>query len=176
MIKKGIDDVLLLAHKFLALFEAVRLALDVNDGAVVQDTVENGGGDRNVGKNLVPLGEGFVGGKDGGGFLIPSGDELEEQIGTLDIHREITDLVNDEHPVLGQDLEFVEQTVLKVSFFQLLNQLVAVDIVGGEAVLRGYKAECGGQMGLAHAGAANIYGSYSIPSLSSRVMRAKNTR
>ncbi len=84
MLKKGIDDLLFLAHKFLALLEAVRLALDVNDGAVVQDTVENGGGNSNVGENLVPLGEGFVGSKDGGGFLITSGDELEEQIGALD--------------------------------------------------------------------------------------------
>ncbi len=113
MIKKGIDDLLLLTHKFLALFEPVGLALDVNDGAVVQDTVENGGGNCNVGKNLVPLGEDFVGGKDDGSFLIPSGDELEEQIGTLDIHRKIANLINDEHPVLGQDLELVRQTVFK---------------------------------------------------------------
>ncbi len=39
MLKKGIDDLLLLAHKFLTLLEAVRLALDVDDGAVVQDAV-----------------------------------------------------------------------------------------------------------------------------------------
>ncbi len=57
MLKKGIDDLLFLAHKILALLEAVRLALDVNDSAVVQDAVENGGGDGNVGKNLVPLGD-----------------------------------------------------------------------------------------------------------------------
>ncbi len=52
MIKKGIDDPLLLAHKFLALFEPVGFALDVHDGAVVQDAVENGGGNGNVGKTL----------------------------------------------------------------------------------------------------------------------------
>ncbi len=39
-----------------------------------------------------------------------------------------------------------------MGFFQLLNQLVAVDIVGGETVLCGYQAEGGGQVGLAHAG------------------------
>ncbi len=83
MIKKDIDDLLLLAHKLLALFEPVGLALDVNNGAVVQDAVENGGGDGNVGKNLVPLGEGFVEGKDSGGFLVLSGNELEEQISSL---------------------------------------------------------------------------------------------
>jgi len=123
----------------------------VNDSAVVQDTVENGGSNCNIGKNLVPLGKDFVEGKDGGGFLIPSGNELGEQIGAPDIHGEITNLVNDEHPVFGQDLELVGQTILKVSFLQLLNHLVAVDIVGGEAVLC-IKAEGGGQVGLTHPG------------------------
>jgi len=84
LLKKGIDDLLLLAHKFLALFEPVGFALAVNDGTVGQDAVENGGGDGDVGKNLVPLGEGFVGGKDGRGFLIASGDQLEEQVSALE--------------------------------------------------------------------------------------------
>jgi len=75
----------------------------------------------------------------------------------LDVHRKITDFINDEYPVLGQDLEFIGQTILKVSFLQLLNQLVAVDIVGGEAVPCGYTAEGGGQVGLAHAGRAQEY-------------------
>ena len=119
---------LLLAHKFLAFFQAVRLALDVDNGAVMQDTVQDGGGDGDVGKDLVPLGESLVGGKNGGRFLIPSGNELEEQVCTLYIHREIADFIDDEHPVLGQNLELVRQTVPKMSLFQLLNKLVAVDV------------------------------------------------
>ena len=162
MIKKGIDDSLLLAHKFLALLEAVRLALDVNDSAVMQDAVENGGGDCNVGKNLVPLGEGFVGGKDGGGFLITSGDELEEQIGTLDIHREITDFINDEHPVLGENLQLVGETVFKVGLFKLLNELMAVDVVGREPVLGSHQAECGSQVGFAYTRWAEKYHVFSV--------------
>ena len=47
----------------------------------------------NIGKDLVPLGEGLVGGKDGGRFFIPSGNELEEQICALDILEEITNLL-----------------------------------------------------------------------------------
>ena len=145
---------LLLAHKFLAFFQAVRLALDVDNGAVMQDTVQDGGGDGDVGKDLVPLGEGLVGGEDGGCFLIPSGNELEEQVCTLDIHREIADFVDDEHPVLGQNLELVRQTVLKMGLLELLNKLMAVDVVGGETVLCCHKAQSGGQMGLAHTGRA----------------------
>ncbi len=57
MLKNGIDDLQFPTYKFLALLEPVRLALDVDDGAVVQDAVENGGNNGNVGKNLVPLGK-----------------------------------------------------------------------------------------------------------------------
>ena len=145
---------LFLAHEFLAFLQAVRLTLDVDNGAVMQDTIQDGGGDGDVGKDLVPLGEGLVGGKNGGRFLIPSGNELEEQVCTLDIHREIADFVDDEHPVLGQNLELIRQTVLKVGLLELFNELVAVDVVGGETVLCCHQAQGGGQMGLAHAGRA----------------------
>ena len=94
LLKKSVHDLLFLAHKFLALLQAVRLALDVDDGAVMQDTVQDGGGDGDVGKNLVPLGEGLVGGKDGRRLLIPPGNELEEQVSALDVHGEITNLIS----------------------------------------------------------------------------------
>ena len=112
---------LFLTHKFLAFFQTVRLALDVNDSAVMQDAVQDGGGDGDIGKDLVPLGESLVGGKNGGRFLIPSGNELEEQVCPLDVHGEVADLVDDEHPVLGENLELIRQTVLKMGLLELLN-------------------------------------------------------
>ena len=145
---------LFLAHKFFAFFQAVRLTLDVDNGAVMQYTIQDGGGDGDVGKDLVPLGESLVGGKNGGRFLIPSGNELEEQVCTLDVHGEVADFVNDEHPVLGQNLELIRQTVLKVGLLELFNELVAVDVVGGETVLCCHQAQGGDQMGLAHTGRA----------------------
>ena len=151
LLKKSVHDLLFLTHKFFAFFQPVRLALDVDNGAVMQYTIQNSGGDGDVGKDLIPLGEGLVGGKNGGRFLIPSGNELEKEICALDIHREIADFVNDEHPVLGQNFELVRQAVLKVGLFELLNKLVAVDVVGGETVLCCHQAQGGGQMGLAHA-------------------------
>ena len=66
MLKKSVHDLLFLAHEFLAFLQAVRLTLDVDNGAVMQYTIQDGGGDGDVGKDLVPLGEGLVGGKDGG--------------------------------------------------------------------------------------------------------------
>ena len=38
-----------------------------------------------------------------------------------------------------------------MGFFELLNKLVAVDVVGGKSVLGGHKAQGGGKVGLAHA-------------------------
>ncbi len=154
MLKKSVHDLLLLAHKFLAFFQTVRLALDVDNGAVMQDAVQDGGGDGDIGKDLVPLREGFVGGKDGRRFFIPSGNKLEEQVCALDVHGEVADLVDDKHPVLGQNLELVRQTVLKMGLLELFNKLVAVDVVGRETVLCCHQAQSGGQMGLAHAGRA----------------------
>ena len=75
----------------------------------------------------------------------------------MDIHGKITDLVNDKHPVLGQNLEFVWKPVFKMSLFQLLNELVAVDVVSGKSVPCGHKAQSGNQMGLAHAGRVKEY-------------------
>ena len=48
-----------LAHEFLASLQAVRLALDADDGAVMRDAIQDGGGNGNAGKDLVPLGEGL---------------------------------------------------------------------------------------------------------------------
>ena len=60
LFEKGIDNLLLLPHKFLSLLEAIGLALDVDNGTMVKNAVENRGGDGDVCKDLVPLGEGLV--------------------------------------------------------------------------------------------------------------------
>ena len=63
---------------------------NVNDSAVMQNTVRNGRGDGDVGKDLVPLGEGLIGGKDGGGLLIPLGVEVRWVFPTPDGPRNTT--------------------------------------------------------------------------------------
>ena len=59
MHKKSVDDLLFLAHEFLTFFQTVRLALDVDHGAVMQNAIQDGGSNGDVGKDLVPLGEGL---------------------------------------------------------------------------------------------------------------------
>ena len=93
---------LLLFHEFFPFLQAVALALDVNDSAVVENAVEDRGGNGDVGEDLVPLREGLVGGKDGGGLLVPLGDQLKEQVRALDVHGQVANLVNDEQLVAGE--------------------------------------------------------------------------
>ena len=70
LLEEGIDNVLFLLHVFLSFFESVALAFNIDDSAVMQDTVEDSSGNGDIGEDLVPLGKGFVGSKDRGGFLI----------------------------------------------------------------------------------------------------------
>ena len=60
LLKKRVHNLLFLAHKFLAFFQAVGLTFDFDDGAVMQDAVQDGGGNGNVGKDFIPLREGLV--------------------------------------------------------------------------------------------------------------------
>ncbi len=117
----------------------------------MQDAVQDSGGDGDIGKYLVPLGKSLVGGKDGGRFLIPPGNQLEEQVCALDIYREAAELVDDKHPVLGENFELVRQTVFEMGLLELFNKLVAIDIVGRETALSRHEAQ-GRQMGLRLAG------------------------
>ena len=115
MLKKIIDDPLLLADEFLVFFQTVRLALHVDGGALMQNTIQNGRSDGDISKDLVPLEEGLVKDKDSGGLLMPPSNKLKEQVCALDVHRKAVSLLDNKHPVLNQSLEFVGQTILKGS-------------------------------------------------------------
>lgn len=118
--KQGVDNVLLLFHIFFTLFQPITLALNVDDGAVMKHTIKDGRGNCHIGKNLVPLREGLVGGKDGGHLLVAPCDELKEQVSPLNIHWQIADLIDDEQFVFAEDFQLVGQAVFKMSLFELL--------------------------------------------------------
>lgn len=107
LLEEGIDNVLLLLHIFLAFFQPVAFALDVDDGTVTQNPVEDRRSDGDICKDLVPLRKGLVGGEDCRGLLIPCCNELKEQVRPLNIHGEITDFVDDEQLVFAQCFELV---------------------------------------------------------------------
>ena len=51
-------------HELLTFFKAVALALNVDDSGMMEDTVEDGRSDGDVGEDLVPLRESLIRGKD----------------------------------------------------------------------------------------------------------------
>ena len=64
---------------FDAVFCAVAFSFDDDGFAVVHDAVEDGGGDGGVVvEGLLPFLVDAIGGDDGGGVFVASGDDLEE--------------------------------------------------------------------------------------------------
>src|SRR2546428_6515152 len=92
------------------LLEAVALALDVDDRRVMQEAVEDGGGDDPVAEHLAPDGEGLVRGDEDGALLVAAGDELEEQGGGPTVEGQGADLGHDEELWLGEELEPLPET------------------------------------------------------------------
>src|SRR6056297_1526329 len=58
--------------------KAVAGALDLDDDGVVQQAVEQRGGDDGIAEDLAPFGEAAVGGEDHGAPFVASVDELED--------------------------------------------------------------------------------------------------
>ena len=60
--------------------EAVACPFDLNDDGVVQEPIEQRGGDDGIAEDLAPFGEAAVRGQDHGAFLVAGVDELEEGV------------------------------------------------------------------------------------------------
>ena len=61
--------------------QAVAGPLDLDDDGVVQEAIEERGGDDGIAEDLAPFGEAAVRGQDHGAFLVAGVDELEEEVG-----------------------------------------------------------------------------------------------
>jgi len=59
------------------------LAGELEDGGVVNQSVDGGHGSHGIFEDLVPLGEGHVGGDDDGLLFVAFGEEMEEDLHLL---------------------------------------------------------------------------------------------
>src|SRR3954454_18771462 len=84
------------------LSEAVALAFEADDVGVVDESVDEGGGDHGVAENLAPGFEAAVAGDDDRALLVAAGDQGEEQVRGLPFEREVADLVDDDQAVAVQ--------------------------------------------------------------------------
>lgn len=89
--------------------EAVGLALDGDDFGLVQEAIDEGDDAGGVGEDLVPLGEGAVGGDDGAPELVAAVGEFEQQIGVAVGVGEVAELVDAEQVEGGEVAQTARQ-------------------------------------------------------------------
>ena len=129
-------------------------AFDVDDDGVVEQSVEQGGGDDGIAEQLAPFREAAVGGEDHGALLVAGVDELEEQVGGAAVDGDVADLVDDEQRGAGEEADLLGEAVLAPGLGEGLDEFRegrAVDALSG---LDGGDAERDGEMALAGAGRA----------------------
>ena len=73
-----------------------RLASDGQDVAVVEQAIEDGGGDDGVAKDVAPLADAPIVGEEDRASFVLSGYELEEEMGGVFLEGQVSDLVDDQ--------------------------------------------------------------------------------
>ncbi len=79
---------------------------------MVQEPVENRARNHRIAKDLAPGSETLIAGHEDGALLVAATDQLEEEIHPLPVDRDVADLVDDEEPRLGEQLEPFLEAVL----------------------------------------------------------------
>src|SRR5690242_9624650 len=90
---------------FELVLQPVGVASDVDGDRVVKHAVEDRGGDDPVAKHVAPAAEALVAGQDHRATLVAPADELEEEIGSGAVDGQVADLVDDEEPGHGVNLQ-----------------------------------------------------------------------
>jgi len=101
-----------LRHEVSVAAQAVARSLDLDDDSMVEETVEQRGGDDRITEDFTPFGKATVGGEDHGAALVAGIDELEEQIPAAGNDREVTDLVDDEQSEAAEESDLLAQSAL----------------------------------------------------------------
>jgi site-specific DNA recombinase len=82
-------------------------SLGTDDVAVVQQPVEDGGGQDVVGEHAAPFGEGLVAGEDHRAAFVAAADQLEDHVRGGPVEWQVTDLVEDEDGGAQVGLQFL---------------------------------------------------------------------
>src|SRR5512145_2494727 len=72
------------------------VAVDVEGVAILGEAIDEGGDARGSGEDGAPGLEREIGRDDGGSFLVPAADDVEEEVCGSRVTREISDFVQDE--------------------------------------------------------------------------------
>jgi len=131
------------------LAQAVAGSLDLDDDGVVQEAVEQRGGDNGIAEDVTPLGEAAVRGQDHGAALVAGVDELEEQIAAAGDDREIADLVDDEQARPAEEADALLQASFALGTGERRDEVGESREVDALACLHGLDAESRRKVALA---------------------------
>src|SRR5437867_6514345 len=136
------------------LFEPIGIAPDVDGDRMMQDPVEDRGRDDAVSEDLAPAAEALVAREDHRAPLVAAADELEEEVGAGAIDGQVADLVHDQQPRHGVDLEALIEPVLADGPGQGGDHARGRGEEHTVAALDRFEAEPHGEVGFADAGRA----------------------
>ena len=136
---------------FLALIEAVTVAVHLQDMNVVGETIEQSPGQTFGTEHFGPFVEGKIAGQQGGAALITLAEHLEQKFSAGFAERYEAEFVDDQQLVFCQLLLEAKQTLLVPGFHQLVNQRRRRDKANAEAFLASGKTEAEGYMSFAGA-------------------------
>jgi hypothetical protein len=121
---------------------------------VVDEPVDQGGGDHRVAEDLAPLLEAAVARDDDRVAFVAAGDEREEQVGGLAFERQVADLVDDQQVVALQPAQLGLELVAVLRRLQARDPLLRGGESNAVAALAGFEAERDRDVRLAGAGRA----------------------
>src|SRR5216110_2458878 len=136
------------------LFEPIGIAPDVDGDRMMQNPVEDRGRDDAVSEDLAPAAEALVAREDHRAPLVAAADELEEEVGAGAIDGQVADLVHDQQPRHGVDLEALIEPVLADGPGQGGDHARGRGEEHTVAALDRFEAEPHGEVGFADAGRA----------------------
>src|SRR5258706_9502591 len=117
----------------------------------MEDAIEDCGGDHAIAEDVAPGAKALVGGEDHWAALVATADELEEEICAGAIDRQVADLVDDQEPRHGEELELLFEPALGERGGELGDHRCG----GGEehaiAMLDRLETDADGEMRLTHA-------------------------
>lgn len=134
------------------LAKPIARAFDLDDDGMMEQSVEERGGNDGIAEDVAPFGEAAIGGEDHGALLVAGVDELEEEIAATGNDRQVADLVDDQERGSAEMPEALAELSLPLSGCQRGNDVGEGGEVDAPSGLDRLDRERGGQMALAGAG------------------------
>ncbi len=132
-----------------AVFHAEAFGFDEDGFGVVEEAVEDGGGDGGVSvENGGPVFERFVGGEDDGAALVAGADDLEEEVGAALVDGEVADFIQNEQFGSVVAVEFGFEIAFELGGAEGVDDVDSICEKDGMASLTGSVTKGAGQMRL----------------------------